>query len=539
MSKNVKEMFKDMNGEIKKERNKYPIRYFITNFYYRIIRFFEDIPLKIKTFFQRGKRGWANSDTWCYSADTEILTEEGWKYFKDLSKTEKVLTINPFTDTIEYQVITNFIRNKYKGNMISFKNKTFDLVVTPNHNLYLGNNEFIRADEVKPYSSKKIKCTGYNWIGHEEEYFILPSVRDEKVKFTSNEILDLFNSGLNNVEVSKKLKCSISVVKSVKYNRRILNGYLPEIQIKMDDWLAFLGIYIAEGWTNGNCVNISQTNSCYRQEIENLLNRLPFRFSKNDTGFNIYNKVLGTYLNSIGKANDKFIPRIFLNLSKRQLKILLTWYLKGDGYKQQNVWKSKTISKKLANDLQEIYFKLGVEASIHFYTNEHDGYFEISERIAKFRWFNTMKKELIDYDDYIYCVSVPNRVLYVRRNGLPTVCGNSFDYYLAKNIVEGLKYLKKSQSGHPGYYSFEEWNSILDHIIWTFKIAINITEGNVLYIPIKDWTEEKYKEIQETCNDINIQFSNIPPMRVLTKEETKKFEKGFDLFKDNFFSFWD
>lgn len=37
----------------------------------------------------------------CYSEDTEVLTFSGWKYFKDVSKYEYVLTYNPKTNKLE------------------------------------------------------------------------------------------------------------------------------------------------------------------------------------------------------------------------------------------------------------------------------------------------------------------------------------------------------------------------------------------------------------------------------------------------------
>src|SRR3990167_3212186 len=42
-------------------------------------------------------------DKYCYDERTEILTDKGWKYFKDLDKTEQVATLNPDTNEIIYQ----------------------------------------------------------------------------------------------------------------------------------------------------------------------------------------------------------------------------------------------------------------------------------------------------------------------------------------------------------------------------------------------------------------------------------------------------
>ena len=49
-----------------------------------------------------------------------------------------------------------------------------------------------------------------------------------------------------------------------------------------------------------------------------------------------------------------------------------------------------------------------------------------NEWVAKRRGKNLKTRELwIDYDGMVYCVEVPNHVIYVRREGKPVWCGNS------------------------------------------------------------------------------------------------------------------
>ena len=39
----------------------------------------------------------------CFDAETEVLTDQGWKRFSELDKSEKVLTLNPETRFVEFQ----------------------------------------------------------------------------------------------------------------------------------------------------------------------------------------------------------------------------------------------------------------------------------------------------------------------------------------------------------------------------------------------------------------------------------------------------
>src|SRR5579872_7247621 len=51
----------------------------------------------------------------CYSEDTEVLTDTGWKFFQNLQGNERFATLNPTSFEIEYLPATNFIAEEYQG----------------------------------------------------------------------------------------------------------------------------------------------------------------------------------------------------------------------------------------------------------------------------------------------------------------------------------------------------------------------------------------------------------------------------------------
>lgn len=101
----IEELFK----EDKKKRKKYPIYYFFRDLYYRIYRFVERIPLDVKTFIQRGKRGWADSDTWGFCHYLPKVISEGVCHLKenihgmppDLTEGQWIDILNKITHTFE------------------------------------------------------------------------------------------------------------------------------------------------------------------------------------------------------------------------------------------------------------------------------------------------------------------------------------------------------------------------------------------------------------------------------------------------------
>ena len=78
---------------------------------------------------------------YCYSDDTEVMTNNGWKLFKDVEKNDKIMSINPETKEIDFVSYVQKIQYEYNGDMIHFPGRNYDMLVTPDHNmLYLAGN---------------------------------------------------------------------------------------------------------------------------------------------------------------------------------------------------------------------------------------------------------------------------------------------------------------------------------------------------------------------------------------------------------------
>ena len=82
--------------------------------------------------------------TECYDNKTEILTENGWKYFFEL-KDEKVATLNQETKEVEWQEPTAKQNYNYNGEMYKIETedaegRNGELVVSPEHKVYASFN---------------------------------------------------------------------------------------------------------------------------------------------------------------------------------------------------------------------------------------------------------------------------------------------------------------------------------------------------------------------------------------------------------------
>lgn len=376
----------------------------------------------------------------CYSHDTEILTENGWKLFKDIDKNEKVATLNKEKDELQYQVPINYFEYDFIGELIHLKNKCTDLLITENHNLFEHKN--YKSDLENWRLSKAIDCFGKNicmrrnvknWEGDDPEYFVLPSC---KVKTTGN------HSEHNGFKIEQP-----------KY-------------IEIDKWIKFFGWYITEGFTYKNSVIICQQNENNFDDIKDSLSIFDRKIQVNRAhgiikGFSIKNVQLSKYMKQFGLSGKKFIPKWIKNLTKPLLQILFNTMIKGDGHLDDKSKKTHgtyyTKSRQLANDFHEICLKLGYSATFHKIDRQENEYcVYISENkttqiIPNNRKHSPWNK--IAYSGKVYCVEVPNDIIMVRRNGKSTWCGNSkiaSTYYIdcavrfwglsATDIMQGVVY---------------------------------------------------------------------------------------------------
>lgn len=363
--------------------------------------------------------GWLGGS--CVTSDTEILTDEGWKYFTDLNENEKVATLNPENNHIEYYKPNNFIKNKHNGKIFQCDTNEISFSVTGNHNMY--------ASEAKNLTHKKLNLKLITC-----ESLIDKNFHVKKDGINNNKDIEYF------------------YLPGLKQNIQYRTDYSRK-KIKMDDWLKLFGFWLANGWLTHSNYEIEfcqYKNNNYLLEIKDIL--IKYNINNNfinDCRLKSSNKQLFYYLEQFGEANEKFIPRFLLNnLSERQLNILLDWYLKGnDSFEKMNGYirrRGYTVSKQLADDLMELAFKIGEAASIknrgirtskvslkeqNIKTNYESYQISFYSKKSKHNKLTPLiRKEKIKtkhYDGYVYCVNVKNNIIYIRRNGKAFWCGNS------------------------------------------------------------------------------------------------------------------
>ena len=387
----------------------------------------------------------------CYDDKTEVLTSEGWKLFKDVSREDEVCTLEPTTHVIEFNKPYALVSFDHHKKLVSIQNRALDIVVTQDHNMYVEsqqdykkrreNFEFVKARDLQTQS--RVMRTG-KWIGQAQKSFVLPSV---KVGHYEGRQVQLHETG--------------------------------DVEIPMGDWLAFMGIWLSDGAVSANResyrISISQKKPSKTKEIGTLLSRLPFDFSKGESEFYCYDKRLGSYLEQFGGAWEKHVPRFIRELTPAQIRVFLDWFGVGDGTQMRGGFRIfYTSSKVLADHIQELLLKIGrvglVKSRrrggkvwiVDHLADASGIQYEVIERVKKLHsWIDKRDTSVVDYDGRVYCVSVKNHIMYVRRNGKPCWCGNTSMYWTKINpLFESTLLKTKAKLAASKYVGYIDLNCI-------------------------------------------------------------------------------
>jgi ribonuclease HII len=357
----------------------------------------------------------------CEKPDAEVLTNNGWRFYLDITLEDKVLS---FTNDgfIKWQKIEKVIEKDFEGNLIELKNRGINIVVTPDHYFTVIRRVFKRDKK----DNNRLKLVGYK-------------AREERKKVIDLLSNDFIPRGGRWEGINKKF---------LKLPRIDKNGE-KLIDIKL--WIAFLGIFLAEGSTTcekkkgSYKIIISQNEkSPYYKRIYFLLKKLPFKFSKIKNGFRCFNKQLYTYLKQFGNRYTKFIPKEIKELPLRLLNVLIDWMILGDGtcYTGKNrrkVCVYYTVSKRLKDDFEEVLLKAGwtYHTSVREPRNGCIGEriikkenrvpcFEIRLRRNNKAQIKSLHRKEVFYKGKVFCLQLPKyHNFYVRRNGMGYFTGNS------------------------------------------------------------------------------------------------------------------
>ena len=374
-------------------------QYFDT--YVRSVHVIEPFPIPRSWQRARGIDFGTTAPYGCFDDQTEILTENGWCLFGDLQRGVKVATVEMTSKQLQWQEPSHYTARRHCGDLIVSEpsREGVNFAVTPDHRMVTydsrnGDWKISRADSMR--SSWMIpKCS-------------------ERESTERSEVIE------------------------IPHGRSV--AALPPVDAGA--FARFLGLFIAEGSLHKRSIRIGQKK--YVDRVREIIAATGWRWTEfihasGATYFTIHSADLHDWMVAHGlnvKSQHKRIPRVAFAWGAHAE--LLDGLMVGDGSvariradgAAESSDRFHTSSPGLADDVQELALRMGCHAFVKKLPLSAAGRFSgcpmytVWIQRARGARVGALPIERRPYDGMVYCVTVPNSTIVVRRHGRPMVSGN-------------------------------------------------------------------------------------------------------------------
>lgn len=347
----------------------------------------------------------------CFTEDTELLTESGWRTLDTLRSEDRVASVVPSMDGVEFSRPIKHWGKSHDGEILLVATKNVDVAVTLNHDLWIGKRRW----EAEPAWSK------------------------------------VQAGALGDAGQNVFMACALDIDGSADLDPSPVEGVSPA------DWWRFVGLYLGDGSAgiDDHRVQFSVKKQRKVDAFGPLLKRMGFTSGVYGDRHVWYSddRALHELVSSRhGQgAHNKTVglsPEDLFRLSRPLREALLSGLTDSDGHARANGMLYTTTSKRLADDVQLLGASLGLRSAIATVPArfaEASGAVAAGPRREVYRvhlhaspvatvW--THKAERLRYTGRVWCVEVPTGLVLCRRNGKVSVQGNSNANYGSTLVAE-------------------------------------------------------------------------------------------------------
>ena len=314
----------------------------------------------------------------CVDPMTQALTRTGWKFHSDLKVGDEILTLNPWTDNIEWQPIRELSVFDYQGDMHRWTGKV-DALTTPNH----------RWLAEVPH--------GRGGTYRREREIVFSGLRPQKAR--------LITGGGTPMEFADAPKWDDELVETV-------------------------GWYVTEGCDHYNqngfhTILISQLkDSRFTSRLRYLMhywrqqgatcNEWP-PTTRGMVDF-YYGKGVNQALEDVAPGKQ-LTPEFLCSLTYRQAKLLYETLLDGDGCRTRGQERWTQTDQGRVDGFQMLSAMLGMRGR----------YFQqkVTNYATRFTSGENIPDEVITYSGKVWCPTVDNSIWFARRGGTTYWTGNT------------------------------------------------------------------------------------------------------------------
>ncbi len=408
------------------------------------------------------------SRVFCYSADTEVLTEEGWKMWHSVRGDERFASMTPERELVYVPAEERFVAD-YDGPMYQVRSQQVDLLVTPNHRMWV----------------QKVDTQAYRRDQEPFRFHLAKDILHRRVRYQKGGVWWRGETPLHLAIPGTDRRWK----RKDRPDREVLREY-DGVRIPSAPFARFLGFYLSEGYLGSDTsINLTQTRGPVLDEMVSTVAEMGASANVVRSGdfegrrLRFKNVALYDWLESnCGRgAINKRTPPPLDSWSPALIREFMVAMIKGDG----NVHRSNgheviyTSSPQLADELQILALKMGGAANIRVDRRVESHKIVTGQIIRKTRpnyivsFIRTVKREpwvntgltspwpnryrlpngyldqMMPYSGKVYCVKVKHGLLHVRRNGKACWSGNTHELvrHRAGTAIsqESLRYVRQKE----------------------------------------------------------------------------------------------
>jgi PBSX family phage portal protein len=349
----------------------------------------------------------------CYAADTETLTEHGWKHIDDIDEGERIAAYHLTTGSVVYVVPASRHVHEVEEELIHFVNRHVDVLVTADHRMLVRP----QGDELAAW---EVRAAG--------------EIRDARFEVRAAPARHASaGAACADFRLPRHADCHYA------------RGH-THAAVDGDAWLEFVGYFLraggfmaAEPPTAPYVVYLDHRKPEAFARMRACVERLDWAYSVHTapsgcTRMVLANRCLCSWLAAHCGATveDRRLPPGALHLGEWQLAVLLNALTLGDGHvagKRARWREYVTSSSVLADQVQQICVHLGFRARLRTSSGSAGGpayHLSISHRQTAALEATDVRR--VRYRGRVYCFSVPGYGFFVtRRNGKVAIQGNTGD----------------------------------------------------------------------------------------------------------------
>jgi len=322
----------------------------------------------------------------CFDEQTEILTNKGWRRREQLSLGDQVMTLNQASQRLEWNPIKSFSDYSDYTEMHSIVGNNVDLLVTDRHGLVglhdNGSLDLYEARAFDEYAVRRFICAG------EQDREGLP---------------------------------------------------LTDDQIRLAVWIAADGSLENVGFGN-NAVRWHLKKPRKIARLRELLKRLELNYSLNPQKAGttkIYCNLGASPVRELFTWGAKVLPDCFRFLSTAQVRVLIEEYGHTDGHIYDDNSVQIATSKRAEADLiQELAVRSGMRCTLND-RGEGKGFTLAVSRNRTTVQMRPDRHVVVPYSGKVWCVTVDNGTLMVRRNGKVCITQNTHTVQEFSKVLHG------------------------------------------------------------------------------------------------------